>query len=637
MILQALSQLSEREGLVPDPDFELKPVAWLIRVSDKGKLLGLQGTRYTPQATGKRKPKPVPKQFVVPLQKGRSGNKPPPYFLVDNAKYVFGYVDSEKPNEKEKAILRAGWFREEVNRCAKSTGDKAVLAILKLLDEVRDGVVVFQPPEEWVSNDLFAFVFEPDVDQLAHSRQSVTEYWRLVRSEIGGEPGQQHVCLVSGETFKGNVSNVPQLKRIPGGQPAGSALISFNKSAFESYGWDRNENAPISEKAAQACSRALQRLIDINPKHPDGEGSSLARRNIRLSSDTLVCYWSTNSSADDFCSVFGGLLEANEEEVAEIYRSIWKGQPVELKDPSAFYALTLSGSEGRVIVRTWLETTVEDVSKNLAQHFTDLDVVRNTPKPKKSDLPPHFPLSDLLRSLAPFGDSKRVPAPQVDQIFWAAIKGAPYPFSLLQRAVQRARAEIGNTDWPDKNRFDARVALIKAVLNRRRRFHAEISNYMEVKKAMDPNNDNQGYVLGRLMATLERLQQAAIGDVNASVVDKFFSGASAHPRSVFVRLLKNARHHAKKAGGDAKSAGLAFYLERLMDEMADRFDPKNNGFPANLNLEEQGLFVLGYHQMRKWLWMNKLERSDWDKENPETPKAYRWTKESKHSPEGEDL
>jgi len=153
---------------------------------------------------------------------------------------------------------------------------------------------------------------------------------------------------------------------------------------------------------------------------------------------------------------------------------------------------------------------------------------------------------------------------------------------------------------------------------------------------MDPNNDNQGYVLGRLMATLERLQQAAIGDVNASVVDKFFSGASAHPRSVFIRLMKNARHHAKKAEGDAKSFGLAFYLERLMDEMADRFDPGNNGFPANLSLEEQGLFVLGYHQMRKWLWMNKEERSHWEKDNTNIPKAYRWSKEVKQSREGEE-
>jgi len=47
---------------------------------------------------------------------------------------------------------------------------------------------------------------------------------------------------------------------------------------------------------------------------------------------------------------------------------------------------------------------------------------------------------------------------------------------------------------------------------------------------MDPTNLSEGYTLGGLMAVLERIQQVAISNVNASVVDRFFSGASATPR-----------------------------------------------------------------------------------------------------------
>ena len=121
---------------------------------------------------------------------------------------------------------------------------------------------------------------------------------------------------------------------------------------------------------------------------------------------------------------------------------------------------------------------------------------------------------------------------------------------------------------------------------------------------MDPNNSSQGYILGRLLAVIERLQQEAIEDVNASVIDRFFSGASATPKSVFVRLLKNARHHVSKMKGQDKKFGAAIRLERLIDSLAYRFDPKRNGFPAHLDLEQQGLFVLGYHQMRNWLWLS---------------------------------
>jgi CRISPR-associated protein Csd1 len=205
----------------------------------------------------------------------------------------------------------------------------------------------------------------------------------------------------------------------------------------------------------------------------------------------------------------------------------------------------------------------------------------------------------------------------------SAVRGVPYPLSLLQKAIERTRAEMGHSEWKDLNRRDARVALIKAVLNRRRRLHPQTTQYLEVRRDMDPKHDNPGYVLGRLMAVLERLQQEAIGDPNASVVDRFFSGASAAPKSVFFRLMKNARHHARK-GKDGEKAGFVFLLERLLDEHADRFDPKQNGFPAHLSLEEQGLFILGYHQMRKWLWMPKEDRAQWEKDHADAPRAYQW-------------
>jgi len=125
--------------------------------------------------------------------------------------------------------------------------------------------------------------------------------------------------------------------------------------------------------------------------------------------------------------------------------------------------------------------------------------------------------------------------------------------------------------------------------------------------------------------------------VNASIVDRYFSGASASPKSVFGSLLRNARHHARKAKEDTKSKGQIFNLERLIDQICSQFDvslqdaanPKTvyeNGFPSYLSLEQQGMFVLGYHQMRKWLWMKREERDIWNIEHGDAPRAYVWKK-----------
>jgi CRISPR-associated protein Csd1 len=626
MILQALYQLAQREGLMEDPDFEPRPVAWLVRVSQEGKLLGIRGTHCTVPAEGKRKPRQVAKAFSIPRRPtGKAGTKAPSGFLVENAKYVFGLRTKDKTFSPDEGTEKSGWFREMVAKCAEETNDEATRAVVSFLEDIAQRRTIVTLPEDCRSNDLFAFEFAPDVDLLVHERPRVREYWKDLRGSSGGDNVGQRQCLVTGDHV-GEVGLFELIKKVPGGTTSGVALVSFNKSAFESYGWSGNDNAPISRVAAESCATALNRLL--NPDYPDPKqpGQVLPQRNLRLSADTAVCYWSAEKSGDEFCSAFGGLLEAKPEVVKELYQSIWLGKFQQIEDPSAFYALTLSGTQGRAIVRDWFESTVTSVALNLAAHFKDLKIVRNTPKPKEHDLPPQFPMSVLLKSLAPQGDSAKIPTPLIGQLIEAGLHGTPYPFSLLQRAVERTRAEIGKNDWTDLDRRDARAALIKAVLNRRKRFFPETTLYKEVQPDMDPSNLSEGYTLGRLMAILERIQLAAIDNVNASVVDRYFSGASATPKTVFVRLLKNARHHVTKAKDDEAKAGFIFRLDKLIDELATRFDPNRNGFPAHLDLEQQALFVLGYHQMRKWLWMPRVERVEWERNHPEAPPEYIWSK-----------
>src|SRR5208337_1144226 len=553
MILQALYELAKHEGLTDDADFEPKAIAWLVRVSPEGRVLGIEGTKNAiPEQSSKKKARLIAKTFQLPRERPvTSGDRA--FLLFNKAEYVFG-VDPNGTRDAEKLRKRFDLFREKVKNCLDATDDEGVRAVVKLLDEIAAGRQKITLPPDCVANDLFAFIFSPDVDKLVTDRTKVREYWKQLRAKESGN-GERQICLVSG-VFSEPAELFPQLKRVPGGTTSGVSLVSFNKSAFESYGWTGNANAPVSREAAESCATALNRLLD--PSYPDPKqlGQTLPQRNLRLSSNTVVCFWSPAPIAENFCSVFIGLLEANPDMVKALYRSIWSGTMPHIEDESAFYALTLSGTQGRAILRDWFESTVNNVARNLTQHFRDLQIVRN--------------------------------------------------------------------EWLDSTRRDARAALIKAVLNRRRRLLPATILYQEVMSEMNPNNSSEGYALGLLMAVLEGMQQEALENVNASLVDRYFSGASASPKTVFVRLLKNARHHVSKAYGMEAKGGLIFRLERLIDEIADRFDPKHNGFPAFLNIEQQGLFILGYHQMRKWLWMTREERAEWESSHPDVPPAFAW-------------
>jgi CRISPR-associated protein Csd1 len=607
MILQALYRLAQDEGLRLDPDFEPRPVAWLVRVSREGRFLGIEGTHSQPPVEkGRRKqPRPLPKVFPVPRQGIRAfGDRAS--FLYDKAEYALG-VDPEQDENKRrstgKLANRFALFRERITQCLEATQDEGVRAIHVFLEDVAAGRQTVVLPANCATNDLFAFVYDPDIDRLVTDRGKVRGYWQRLRQVAPPVDQGARRCLVSGEDcFPGEL--FPHLKKVPGGNTAGVALVSFNKNAFESYGWKGNANASISRDAAEACATALNRLL--HPAYPDPHqrGQTLPRRNLRLSADTVVCYWSTRGGDEDFSLSFIPLLEGNPDEVKQAYHSIWRGQALKIEDPSAFFALTLTGTQGRVIVRDWFESTVAEVVRNLALHFHDLDIVRNTPKPKERELPPQLPLHVLLESLAPLGKREGIPAHLAGELVRAALAGTPYPFSALLRALERARAEIGKTTWADMERRDARAAIIKAVLNRRARSSGTTVQYKEVQRDMDPNNHSSGYLLGRLMAVIERMQQTALGDVNASVVDRFFSGASATPRAVFPRLLRNLRHHARKAKDNPQSAGTAGWLEGRVDEIMAPL----REFPPHLDLEQQALFVLGYHHQRNWLWTRKEDR-----------------------------
>ncbi|MDR2175331.1 MAG: type I-C CRISPR-associated protein Cas8c/Csd1, partial [Synergistaceae bacterium] len=651
MILQELYDLAIRERLVPDPDFELKPIAWRVYIDRNGHLLNIAGTHYKVpiesksktknKAESKPKFKVLAKQFLVPRDGGRtSGDRA--FFFYDKAEYVFGLdVPGEKnPREPERLKLRRSLFYERVRQCAEETGDEAAQKLAAFLKSAAAGgepIDLASLPEKVAANDLFAFVYQPDIDILMTDREKIRNYWKQSRSREDAAPvSAVRQCLVTGNDCT-HIGLFPGLKKVPGGSTSGVGLVSFNAKAFESYGWHSNENAPVCREAAEAVATALNRLIDTSPIDPNDPSRLLPRQNVTLSSDTLTCYWTRGQN--EFCDQIFGLLEADPERVGELYRSIWKGEEISDLEDDKFYALTLSGTQGRAILRDWFESTIAKVQKNLSQHFKDLNIKRNN---KASEDRPVLRFKFLLEAVADPSQKDRsdtIPGHVASGMLNAAFNGLPYPATVLQRAVARYRCEIGKCSdekegWLTRERNDARAALIKAYLSRKKNNGSEDRiRFMEVKEHMDPNNKNSGYLLGRLMAVLEKLQVEALQSeqdeqgetgqedaaaetgkkrisrtINSTIVDRFFSGASATPKAVFPRLLINSKHHEKKLRD--KDPGRMRNYQQYIDEILFHFSVNryNNqlhkfaeGFPQFLNLDDQGLFIIGYHHMRHWL------------------------------------
>jgi CRISPR-associated protein Csd1 len=240
-----------------------------------------------------------------------------------------------------------------------------------------------------------------------------------------------------------------------------------------------------------------------------------------------------------------------------------------------FYVLGLAPNAARISVRFWYESEFTDLARNYQRFVADMQIA---PPPRM----PFPPIWQYLLETAVQGKSENVPPNLSGEWIRAILTGNRYPLTLLTSVLMRIRAD-GEVNA-------LRIAMLKAVL---------IRNFdrKETPVAFDPDFKDKGYLLGRLFAVYERIQEAALGkNVNATIKDKFYGSASAQPRKVFSVIDRNSANHLSKVG--KQSPGYKVMLDKALSEIMVSLSPGDDPFPAALSAQEQALFGLGYYHQR---------------------------------------
>jgi CRISPR-associated protein Csd1 len=583
MILEELKRLAEREHLLSDEAYGPQKIHSIIAIDRDGSFHGLQ-SQMTMVTRGKGKPRPAPKLMSMPSPEGRRTSGPVANFLYDKADYIFGLTSTDPKKAKRSKDCKQ-LFRDLVAEALTATNDEGLLAVSTFLERFDRGEFSIQFRSDEPDGAVYAFQDIDDRTSLISDRPAVAQWWRSRRSVSGADEG---TCILCGRIAP-IVRTHPELKNVPGGNPAGVALVSFNAPAFTSFGFsdDRSHNnAPFCRNCADAYTRALNRLLSPAFPDPVNPGRFLPLGNYRLSSDTVALFW---SSVPALGSLLGPAFSGDPSAVAEIrdpesarnvYRSPHAGTA-----PAAvarFFSIIVSGAQGRAVLRTAFELTWRDVLDNLRRYFDDIDLV-----PMYATEPPVLPLFVIVRALQAPGTRSTVPSMLAQQLYEAAVRGSRYPSALLDAALRRLRN--GQFTRP-------RIAIIKAVLNGQ--FRADPKrNWKEIKMSLDPDNKEPGYRLGRLFAVLERLQGDAINSPNTTIVDRYFGAACATPAVVFPQLMKLAQHHVSKSSRGG-------WFQRQIQDVVDGLDAAN-AFPSTLSIQQQGLFAVGYYHQRADLWTSK--------------------------------
>lgn len=140
------------------------------------------------------------------------------------------------------------------------------------------------------------------------------------------------------------------------------------------------------------------------------------------------------------------------------------------------------------------------------------------------------------------------------------------------------------------------MAILKAYLTRK-----NYTNNNKITTMLDKENNNPGYLCGRLFAVLVKMQK----DANnvSSIKERYMNAASTTPASVFSTILNLSIHHAEKL-----SDGLRIMYEKLKQEIMDKISA--DGFPSHLNLQDQGRFFIGYYHQKEDFFTRKNDKTE---------------------------
>lgn len=394
------------------------------------------------------------------------------------------------------------------------------------------------------------------------------------------------ICSICGTSNSPVLDEPHGLVKMPKGQTAGCALISYNENAFESYGLKGNLNSSICRECARYYIEGLRFLLsDGYDVEGDNNRKTYYHYNhrIKISDNTVALFWTRDEiEVLDPFSVFD---TPDSTEIKNLFDSVWNGkqQIGSVIDTNMFYTCTLSSAAARIAVRDWTAISLDEYKRNLAEWFQDIEMTDNNGGLSYSPL--HWLINATQRDKKP-GEKQKADLnskTRIGTILWnAAIKGHSYkiPLEILQYVLNRI--------WKKDGFSQERAALIKLVINR--------NTNKNMKSTLEESNTSVAYLCGRLFAVIESMQWKAIGNVNNGVKERYFAAAASQPTILGMLLTKNVPIYQHKIGG---------YLAKELNEIAGRIS-EIGSFPQRFSTIEQGEFALGYYFQRN----HKKETTD---------------------------
>ncbi len=579
MILQALKEFYDRkytEGELPPIGFEIRELPFLIVIDDQGNFISVEDTR---EQSGKRL---AGKAFQIPIANVRTGSNSymTTNLLWDHIGYVLGIPKADDAKSlKLSKNQHDTWLNSLVNLPEELKQTQEIRAILRFYENNGvEQVLKSMEIEECKKIPGCNIAFKLKSKHLPVPAGDVVRKYQVSLMNSPDEDAVVGTDLVTGVT--GQIVRLHHKTRI---NKDADSLVSFQKnSGYDSYHKEQGFNSPVTKDSEFAYTTALNYLLKSDKQR-------------MLIGDSHTVFWgSKKNKLEEKISVLFQDPESTDPDtdvsmVRELFNSIKSGAYIRDNGEMPFYVLGLSPNSARISVRFWERGKVSEYYERIKQYFEDFSIV------KEQGCPEFYPLQIILANISTLDKFENIPPALAGNIIRAILTGNPYPVTMLQLAVRRIRSDT------KKRVTMVRAAALKAYLNRYYRLYPN-NKIKEITMKLDEDQPSKSYQLGRLFATLERIQETSNPNLNTTIRERYYGSACTSPVSVFPTLMRLKNHHLAKI----ENRGIVTWFEKTLGEIMERLD----SFPSHLNLQDQGLFAIGYYHQRQNFFTKKEESSE---------------------------
>ena len=595
-MLKAFYDYAIRNDLVLPPGYCNKTIQAYVSLSREGQFLGIILGDDTP----------VLSPDIGSLANGKEKCNP----IVEKRSVIF----KDASDLEDKAKMKRDFYYQvleegsdcvpEFEICVKAAQDeKTLLEISEALNE-----------NKIKGSERISFIVD---GKKIVKAEGLRDWWNIYRKKfIHAEKKQKTICLITGEDTV-PMETVPPVTglAVVGGHARGDALICFDKSAFCSYDQKKSANAPVSETAFFAVKAALDHLLKKAPVLANMKFVHWYEQDVAVENDPVLSanFLGINMLVDDEEDE-----EVSEEEkkrkarsaenqASKLIKSVKTGEKIPHL-PSQYTIVLLSGVNGRVMVRQYEHGSYEELQRNidLWNEQLELKALNGIQNEKSKKLSAR--LLCLLKnhnSESKIWDRVSKELSGITQaIIRAIIHGTSLPDAVALRSLAYIRSQMLEND---ENQTSMKIPdatacqWLKVWLMRKRKENEIMSEY-------DPKNKNAAYHCGAAMAVHAAIQNVAMKNVNATIVQRYYSSASQMPALVLGQISRLSAYHLEKIENE--------WLRKQYEEALNgAYCAIGNEIPATLTLEQQAYFALGYRQMCTKLQKDKNERIEKIKNN----------------------